>query len=295
MRVFYIKLIYLLYDLKQKQIFGRYLGSIQTIKYQKRGLSYIYLLLFLYPYNRDRLLDQAVIDRFISAELPQPEDNPTGCLTKIVKLMIVYGPYGSQNPRASYIVLLGLSLPPTYLKRYPKPFNPTTIIYKDGYLEYSRRNNQRLQSIYLLRGATFKIDNRQIIPYCLYLSIKYRTHINIKVYASVRSVKYIYKYIYKGNDRTTLWLTDGNKVSQYLQGRYIGPFKAIQRLFKFPVYKELPSIIQLTVYLLGEQPVYFQPNQSAKEIQQRLKLSYSTLTASFKYNAEYKDSRNYLY
>jgi len=36
---------------------------------------------------------------------------------------------------------------------------------------------------------------------------------------------------------------DGDKVNQYLQGRYIGPSKAIWRLFKFPVYKEFPSII----------------------------------------------------
>jgi len=43
----------------------------------------------------------------------------------------------------------------------------------------------------------------------------------------MRSVKYIYKYIYKENDCTTLWLTDGDKVSQYLHGRYIGPSKAI--------------------------------------------------------------------
>jgi len=39
---------------------------------------------------------------------------------------------------------------------------------------------------------------------------------NVKVYTSVKSVKYIYKYIYKGNDRTTLQLMGGNKVSQYL-------------------------------------------------------------------------------
>jgi hypothetical protein len=38
-------------------------------------------------------------------------------------------------------------------------------------------------------------------------------YINIKVYASIKSVKYIYKYIYKGNDYTTLRLMDGNKVS----------------------------------------------------------------------------------
>jgi hypothetical protein len=67
----------------------------KTIKYQKRGLPYLYLLLFLYLYNCNRLLDLAVIDCFISIKLLQPEDNPTSRLTKIVKLIIVYGPYGS--------------------------------------------------------------------------------------------------------------------------------------------------------------------------------------------------------
>jgi hypothetical protein len=73
---------------------------------------------------------------------------------------MVYGPYGSWNPRAPYIVTLGLGLLLTYLKRYPKRFNPTTVVYKDGYPEYRHRNNLRLWSIRLLGGATFKIDNR---------------------------------------------------------------------------------------------------------------------------------------
>ena len=139
------------------------------------------------------------------------------------------------------------------------------------------------------------MDNCQVIPYCLYLTVKYYTYINIKVYTSIRSIKYIYKYIYKGNNHTTLRLTDGDKVSQYLQGCYISPSKAIQRLFKYSIYKEFPPITQLAVHLLGEQSVYFRPNQSAKEIQQRLKLSCSILIAFFKYNIEYKDGRNRLY
>ena len=49
------------------------------------------------------------------------------------------------------------------------------------------------------------------------------------------------------------------------------------------------------MHLPGEQSVYFQPNQSAEEIQQRLELSRSTLTAFFKYNAEHEDGRNCLY
>ena len=193
--------------------------------------------------------------------------------------------------------MLGLSLFLTYLKQYPRPFNPTTIIYKDGYLEYRRYNNQRLQSVCLLGPirAMFKMDNHQVILYCPYLTIKYYAYINIEVCAPVRSVKYIYKYIYKGNDCTTLRLMDGDKVSQYLQGRYIGPPKAIQWLFKFSIYKEFPPRTQPAVYLLGKQSIYFRPNQSVKEIQQRLKLSCSILTAFFKYNTEYKDGRNCLY
>ena len=118
---------------------------------------------------------------------------------------------------------------------------------------------------------------------------------NIKIYTSIKAIKYIHKYIYKGNDYTTLRLINSNKVNKYLQGYYIGPFKAIQQLFKFFIYKKFPPIIQLTVYFLGEQPIYFQPDQSIKEIQQCLKLSYSTLMAFFKYNTEHKDSCNYLY
>ena len=166
----------------------------------------MYLLLFLYPHNYNRLLDLAVIDCFISAELPQPENDPTDYLTKIVKSIIVHSPCSSWNPRALYIVLPRLGLLLTYLKRYPKPFNSITVIYKDGYLKYRRRNNQRTWSIRLLGplGAIFKINNCQIILYSPYLTIKYYTYINVKVCAFVKSVKYIYKYIYKGSDCTIL-------------------------------------------------------------------------------------------
>jgi hypothetical protein len=66
-RVFHMKLNHLLYGLKRKHIFGRYCGSVWTIEYQKHDLPHLHLLLFLYPYDCGRLLDLAVIDRFICA------------------------------------------------------------------------------------------------------------------------------------------------------------------------------------------------------------------------------------
>ena len=41
-------------------------------------------------------------------------------------------------------------------------------------------------------------------------------HINIEICTSIKAVKYIYKYIYKGSNYTTLQLTDGDEVNKYL-------------------------------------------------------------------------------
>ena len=40
--------------------------------------------------------------------------------------------------------------------------------------------------------------------YNLYLSIKYNTHINVKICINIKICKYIFKYIYKNNDQINL-------------------------------------------------------------------------------------------
>jgi hypothetical protein len=51
----------------------------------------------------------------------------------------------------------------------------------------------------------------------------YKAHINIKICASIYTIKYISKYIYKGLDYTMLKLDlENNKVNLYLQYQYYG-------------------------------------------------------------------------
>ena len=52
------------------------------------------------------------------------------------------------------------------------------------------------------------IDNRWIVPYNPYLCQKYDCHINVKICSSIRSVKYLYKYVYKGPDRVIISIKD---------------------------------------------------------------------------------------
>ena len=171
-----------------------------------------------------------MIDRFICAELPRPENDPDGLLTDIVKRMMVHGPCGQHNPQSPCLVAKGPGHLPTCSKRFPKRFSPVTVVHEDGYPEYRRRDDGQSISVPLpgRGGKTVELDNRWIVPYSPYLSRKYRAHVNVEVCASVRAVKYIHKYIYKGNDRTTVRVDGGDdEISQYLQGRYVGPSEAV--------------------------------------------------------------------
>jgi len=82
----------------------------------------------LQDYNT--LIDFVVVDHYISTKLLRFYNNPTGQLIDIIQTIIVHRPCGTDNPNALYIVTGALSYLPTYLKRFLKPFCPTTVIYK---------------------------------------------------------------------------------------------------------------------------------------------------------------------
>jgi len=50
-------------------------------------------------------------------------------------------------------------------------------------------------------SSSFVFDNRWVIPYNPYLTMRYQCHINVEVCRSITVVKYLYKYVYKGHDR----------------------------------------------------------------------------------------------
>jgi hypothetical protein len=73
-------------------------------------------------------------------------------------------------------------------------------------VSFGRQGDTKVTENFLLLprppcSSGFVFDNRWVVPYNPYLTMRYQCHINVEVYSSITAVKYLYKYVYKGHDR----------------------------------------------------------------------------------------------
>ncbi|GBM51868.1 hypothetical protein AVEN_239962-1 [Araneus ventricosus] len=126
------------------------------------------------------------IGKFVSAELPDPCTDLR--LFQIVTKCMVHGPCGTININSPCM------RDGQCCKSFPKQFKDDTEENVNGYPIYHRRGTEPVQV------WKYSIDNRWVVPYNPWLLKKFNAHINVEVCASVKSVKYLYKYVYKGRD-----------------------------------------------------------------------------------------------
>ncbi|GBN21053.1 hypothetical protein AVEN_146938-1 [Araneus ventricosus] len=136
------------------------------------------------PESKIRTKDD--IDKFVNAELPDPCTDPR--LFQIVAKCMVHGPCGTININSPCM------RDGQCCKSFPKQFKDDTEENVNEYPIYRRRATEPVQA------GKYSIDNRWVVPYNPWLLKKFNAHINVEVCASVKSVKYLYKYVYKGHD-----------------------------------------------------------------------------------------------
>lgn len=159
---------------------------MHIIEFQKWVLSHIHFLLFFDQNGKIRNptnVDKNVFTEFSIKDL---------LLVDIIITYMIYSPCRPWNIQA--LCMKDRICKKRYLKDYWK----VTSMDVDGYLQYHRKNDRR----------TFNVGNHvvknQDVPYNPSLNRKYNCYINIKVYASICSLKYIHKYNYKRHDCTTI-------------------------------------------------------------------------------------------
>jgi hypothetical protein len=101
---------------------------LYTIEFQKRGLPHAHILIFL----KDKTIchDTSIIDKFISAEIPDKVADPIGYAA--VQNYMIHGPCGELNRNS--VCIDGNKC----TKHFPKRFNPETTIDEEGFPIYRR-------------------------------------------------------------------------------------------------------------------------------------------------------------
>ncbi|XP_043479916.1 uncharacterized protein LOC122509746 [Leptopilina heterotoma] len=254
-RVFSSKVNHLIEIIVRQRLFGDVKSFVYVIEFQKRGLPHIHMLVILK--ENSKILSPESVDHFISAEIPDENINST--LHKIIMQNNIHGPCGD------WCLVDGKCS-----KHFPKDFQDDTIMGDNSYVLYRRRDTGKTYE----RPNGYIVDNRHVVPYCPVLSQIFNCHINVEIVSSIKSVKYLYKYIYKGHDAASIIITnvdgqnsiDYNEIRHYEENRYVGPVEAVWRILSKPLAKKSHSVNRLPIHLPNEQNVIIREGQENREI-----------------------------
>ncbi|KAK8800653.1 hypothetical protein WA158_006971 [Blastocystis sp. Blastoise] len=270
-RVFYIKLKILTHLITNFKVFGEVKCLCYSIEYQKRGMPHAHILITLE--NEYKLRTPEDIDSYICAEIPDPIKNPR--LYEIITSMNMHGPHTRTSQ-----CMKEINGQQYCSKKFPKDYRNETTINEDGYPNYRRRDNGRVYVIGRQSNVNNTLDNRWVVPYNPYLSLRIGCHINVEVCSSVRSPKYIFKYAFKGHDSINAEIerednTNNNannnnsnnsnineieipnEMKSYLKGRYLSAPEAMWRIYGFPIKYCNVSVITLDIHDENDRTVYY--------------------------------------
>ncbi|ETV79835.1 hypothetical protein H257_07051 [Aphanomyces astaci] len=142
-------------------------------------------------------------------------------------------------------------------KGFPQPLQATTTERVDGYAKYRRDT----------------AADQYCVPHSPYLVHKYNCHINVEICTSIKAVKYLYKYVYKGSDRIKYAVfTDQERqpmldeAREYVEGRYVTSLEAITRTRCYDLQRMSHAVEVLPVHEKDQQHCTYDETHDAKSV-----------------------------
>ncbi|KAD4178348.1 hypothetical protein E3N88_26939 [Mikania micrantha] len=287
-RVFRVKLEDLKEQLFKKHLLGEVKAYVYVIEFQKCGLPYAHFLFIMYP--QYKIINPDHYDKVVCAEIPDIRTLPK--LHELVVKHMIHGPCG--HLRTNSHCMQGD--PKLCRFRYPRQFNEQTTQRDNAYPLYRRRNNGMKVDV---RGHT--VDNRRVVPYNPRLLMMFNCHMNVEVCSSIKSVKYLFKYVYKGHDKQVIQIDQKdqhvviNEIKRFQDARYVSPPETMWRIFSFPLSQIYPAVLALQLHLPNNQMVRFRDDDIMSVIIDRERDKRTMLTAFFETNSVDESARQYLY
>ena len=296
-RVFKQKKDQLMQDLKSGGVLGKVVAHMHVIEFQKRGLPHAHILIILA--DADRTLTAELVDAIVVAELPpNPDDidDPAEAaevkrLRDIVLTNMIHGPCGSSNPSCPCMENGRCK------KNYPKEFQKQTSVDTDNnYATYRRRAPEDGGHQVVCPKNNQIIDNRWVVPYCPFLSLRFNCHINVERCTSPKAAKYLYKYVTKGSDRAMVAAVvedqsglQRDEITDYEDLRSVGSSEATWHLMAFPITDRYPPVQALRVHTEDQQQIVFDEGTEEEALEKQRE---TELTAFFKLNEKLKENED---
>jgi hypothetical protein len=149
-------------------------------------------------------------------------------------------------------------------------------------------------------GANWTIDG--VVPYNPYLLRLFNCHINVEACGSIKAIKYLFKYIYKGHDRVSVVMRNASKadedvdeIKQYRDAWWVTPPEALWRIYGFDLGQIPPPVMQLQLHLPNMHMVAFHERQMAERVLNRPGVDKSMLTSYFEANRLHEEARGIIY
>lgn len=257
---------------------------LYSVEFQKRGLPHIHILVWRDAPSTDAT--PSIVDTYISAELPDPNENELDYL--LVKEFMMHGPCGDSNRKCPCMRNGSCS------KKYPKDFNSETTVDDKGFVVYRRRDN----GSHVLKNG-IKLDNRSVVPYNVTLLRKFEAHINVEWCNKSKMIKYLFKYVTKGPDHANIKFSRIKKrklsrvaiddtgssgsrkkmrgsdftvpapideIADFIECRYLCANQCIWRLFEYVIHFRNPPVERLACHLPNMNTVSFRSDANLASV-----------------------------
>ncbi|SGY53294.1 BQ5605_C006g03744 [Microbotryum silenes-dioicae] len=226
-------------------------AHVHVIKFQKRGLPHAHILLILHPDDKPKTNED--FDQIVTVEIPDREKFLT--LFETITNSMLHCQCNLPGQHTCHDKNGKCS------KGFPKQFQDRTTSEDGGYPHYRRRNLHQFIK-FPGTGREEIYTDANVVPTNPWMASKYSCHINVEIANGVAAVKYLYKYVYKGHDRTLFTVEAGpprNEVKDFLNARYVCAPEAMHRLFQYQMHGQKPAVTRLALHLPNEQQVRFDP------------------------------------
>jgi len=272
-----------------------FIAVLHTVEFQKRGLPHAHIIIWNSADTSNPT--PAMIDKHISAEIPDPKLDPLGYV--LVAEHMIHGPCGKQNPKCPCMKNNKCS------KHFPKTYQDDTAVTSTGFATYKRDQ----ATLFVIKGGCH-MDNRWVVPYNMLLLKKYQAHINVEWCNKTTFIKYLFKYVTKGADCSKAYLQRVkrgqqtpfdddtqtiNEVKEYLHCRYICEQDACWRMFGYDIHRHFPAVERMPVHMPNENFITFSARAKMDKLLSAEFLRRTMLTQWFVCNELFPEARTLTY